>query len=401
MQKIFKIELVEEPFQNYLEILNDLYLPLIGEKGVFLYVNYLMNKNAEVSYEELLKNCNISSDELFILNKKMNSIQLIKIFESSSNTLIKLFSPKSGYSFLSSVALKTLFISSTNEATQKKIFSKYLFKIEKNYKEIIYNLNDAFAFDIDKKMDNKDIFINMVKNDNYLRINGNFSIAKCFIYLKKNYPNLKIEDINEKDIDKIIEYSNLYGINERKIASILSKSIKNDDGYQIDFNKFNKEIDLYLKYDNKVKKINEEKETLSISLSSNNGKLIEYYLNTPPLKLIADKTNGIQASKSEKDAVKLLKEKYSLSDGLINVINDYLLSNYGFININYAEDFARRLKRNNIDGVFEALDFLLENKEKSNKKDDKIKKEKKITSKEEKNDQEESLDYLDIETDFD
>ena len=401
MQKIFKIELVEEPFQNYLEILNDLYLPLIGEKGVFLYVNYLMNKNTEVSYEELLKNCNISSDELFILNKKMNSIQLIKIFESSFNTLIKLFSPKSGYSFLSSVALKTLFISSTNEATQKKIFSKYLFKIEKNYKEIIYNLNDAFAFDIDKKIDNKDIFINMVKNDNYLRINGNFSIAKCFIYLKKNYPNLKIEDINEKDIDKIVEYSNLYGINERKIASILSKSIKNNDGYQIDFNKFNKEIDLYLKYDNKVKKINEEKEALSISLSSNNGKLIEYYLNTPPLKLIADKTNGIKASKSEKDAVKLLKEKYSLSDGLINVINDYLLSNYGFININYAEDFARRLKRNNIDGVFEALDFLLENKEKSNKKDDKIKKEKKITSKEEKNDQEESLDYLDIETDFD
>lgn len=43
MQKNYKIDLIEKPISNFLEVLNDLYLPLISKKALNLYIFYLSN----------------------------------------------------------------------------------------------------------------------------------------------------------------------------------------------------------------------------------------------------------------------------------------------------------------------------------------------------------------------
>lgn len=296
----------------------------------------------------------------------MISLKLIKIFESEDDSLIKVFSPLSGFNFFQSIALKTIFISKVDENYQKEMFNKYLFKINKKYKEIAYTLNDCFSFD---SISTINLFNDSNKN-NLLKINGKFSLAKCFIVIKKELPSLKIEDLSSEEILKISEYSNLYGLNESKVANILLKSIdiNKEYGHKIDFNTFNKQVELYLKYDSKIIDNKKKNESIKLDLlnDSSNSKLIEYYLNTPPLKLIEDRTKGIKASKQEFDALQILENKYNLSNGIINVIFDYLIKNYGFINSKYVEDIARVFKRKDINGVFEALDYL------TNKKKDKV-----------------------------
>ena len=366
MQKNYKIDLIEKPISNFLEVLNDLYLPLISKKALNLYIFYLSNDKKDFLNLKIQEENEINSDELFIANKLLISLKLIKIFESEDDSLIKVFSPLSGFNFFQSIALKTIFISKVDENYQKEMFNKYLFKINKKYKEIAYTLNDCFSFDSFSTIN----LINDSNKNNLLKINGKFSLAKCFIVIKKELPSLKIEDLSSEEILKISEYSNLYGLNESKVANILLKSIdiNKEYGHKIDFNTFNKQVELYLKYDSKIIDNKKKNESIKLDLlnDSSNSKLIEYYLNTPPLKLIEDRTKGIKASKQEFDALQILENKYNLSNGIINVIFDYLIKNYGFINSKYVEDIARVFKRKDINGVFEALDYL------TSKKKDKV-----------------------------
>ena len=362
MQKNYKIDLIEKPISNFLEVLNDLYLPLISKKALNLYIFYLSNDKKDFLNLKIQEENEINSDELFIANKLLISLKLIKIFESEDDSLIKVFSPLSGFNFFQSIALKTIFISKVDENYQKEMFNKYLFKINKKYKEIAYTLNDCFSFDSFSTIN----LINDSNKNNLLKINGKFSLAKCFIVIKKELPSLKIEDLSSEEILKISEYSNLYGLNESKVANILLKSIdiNKEYGHKIDFNTFNKQVELYLKYDSKIIDNKKKNESIKLDLlnDSSNSKLIEYYLNTPPLKLIEDRTKGIKASKQEFDALQILENKYNLSNGIINVIFDYLIKNYGFINSKYVEDIARVFKRKDINGVFEALDYLISKK---------------------------------------
>lgn len=367
MQDKIKIEKVEEQISNFLSVLNDLYLPLIGKDSFNLYIFYLSNDSKNIKINDLLNENSIKSEDFYLFNKKLNALNLIKMYESDDELLIKVFSPLSGFNFFKSIALKTVFISKVSEEYQKEMFNKYLYKINKKYKEIIFTLNDCFSYDVI----NNENLVNSLKVDNGIKINGKFSIAKCFSFLKKTFPDLKIENFSSEDIVKVIEYSNLYGIKENKIAEFLTKSIEKEDSniYKINFKKFNKEVEMFLKYENKLLKDKTKKEEIKFKNNSNsdNSKLIEYYLSTPPLELIKDRTRGLEASKDELKTVNLLFETYGLDRGIINAINDYLLTTYGFINPSYAEQFARVFKRKDINGLFEVLEYLYKKNKNSSK----------------------------------
>ncbi len=406
MQKNYKIDLIEQPISNFLEVLNDIYLPLITKKALNLYIFYLSNNKKEFLDLDIYSENEITSDELYLLHKVLISLKLIRVFEGEEDSLIKVFSPLSGFNFFQSIALRTVFLSKVDEKYAKDMFNKYLFKINKKYKEISYSLNDCFSFDF---ANNKEL-INSIDKSKALTINGKFSIAKCFIVVKKELPNLKIEDLSSGEILKITELSNLYGINESKIGNMLVKSIdvNNEYGKKVDFTKFNKQVELYVKYDQKLQSDKKKNDNIKLDLlnDSSNSKLIEYYLNTAPLKLIEDRTKGIKASKQELDTLNILNNKYSLSNGLINVIFDYLLTQYGFINSQYAEDLARVFKRKDINGVFEALDYLsLKKKNYLNKDENKKENIMQVNTKEEVK-EDKKISYLfddndDIKTDFD
>ena len=408
MQKNYKIDLIEQPISNFLEVLNDIYLPLITKKALNLYVFYLSNNKKEFLDLDIYNENEITSDEFYLLNKTLISLKLIKLFEGEEDSLIKVFSPLSGFNFFQSIALRTVFLSKVDEKYSKEMFNKYLFKINKKYKEITYSLNDCFSFD---SLNNKEL-INSIDKSKALTINGKFSIAKCFIVIKKEFPNLKIEDLSSEEILKITELSNLYGISESKIGNMLIKSIdiNKEYGKKVDFTKFNKQVEMYIKYDQKLQSDKNKNDNIKLDLlnDSSNSKLIEYYLTIAPLKLIEDRTKGIKASKKELDILNVLNNKYSLSNGLINVIFDYLLNQYGFINNQYAEDIARVFKRKDINGVFEALDYLSSKKKNSiNKEDKKVENKVVINKKEEVIKKEDKkISYLfdetdDIKTDFD
>ncbi len=404
MQENIKIEKVEEPILNFLNVLNDLYLPLIGKDSFDLYIYYLSHYSSNLLINKILEDNSIKSEDFYLINKKLNALNLIKIYEKNDDLLIKVFSPLSGFNFFQSIALKTVFISKVSNEYQKEMFKKYLYKVDKTYKEINYTLNDCFSYDVitDENL------VSSLKTNNSIKINGKFSIAKCFSVLKKTYPDLKIEDFKGEEIAKIVEYSNLYGIKENKIANFIIKSIVIDESNnkKIDFKIFNKEVEMYLKYDNKLikDKVNKDEIKFKVDSNSDNSKLIEYYLSTPPLKLIKDRTKGIEASKDELKTVNLLYEKYNLDNGIINAINDYLLTNYGYINSSYAEQYARLFKRKEINGLFEVLDYLYKKSNKNSKetiKENKVIDNKINNSNKKENKIEYLFDDLDSVTDFD
>ena len=382
METKISIYKLEDYPTNFLEILNDLYLPIIGRDALNLYLCYSSNDDKKYSFDEFVSLGELNHDAFYLANKKLIALRLISKYVKDEETIILVKSPISPYKFLSSVSLKTLFESTTTKKVQNAVFKKYIKDLNLDgFTKIDVCLSEIFTFSIDNCGDK-----NELKVQDTIKNKSGFSTSKCYSYLKKKI-KLSIEDFSNEEVEKIADLANLFAIKEQKMSDLLIKCINIDEevGKRIDFERLQKNINFYLKYDSNLPKEIKKDVKLTFKSNSDNSKLVEYYLSISPVELLEKSLGGIKPGKSEIDIVKLLQDKYNFSNGIINVLLDFQLNKYGFLNTNYIESYASFFKRKNVEDVFKALDVLYtnnkevkkdnENKHKDiyeTKKDDKV-----------------------------
>lgn len=222
-----------------LEVLTNMYLPLIGEGALSLYL-FLNNTSEEISVKKVLDTFSYSNLGTLIKSlNKLEGIGLLKEFTKDDKpTLLKLIQPLSGKSFLNNNILKPFLITRIGEVEYEKLWNYYFdSKKVKGYKEITKSFDEVF-----EKSKERNIFIdnNQAEESDIEIRNASFDYTYFKMLLDGQIP---LEVLNDENVRKeVIKVSYNYGLNEHEMYDAVKKCIINDK--DIDFTK----IGLYASY---------------------------------------------------------------------------------------------------------------------------------------------------------
>ena len=180
------------------EVLNMLYLPIIGPTAISLYNIFLndLHKNKAVSEElnhnHLLSNLRISSEELLEARNSLEGIGLLKVYlkkDTVNNYLYELYSPISSHEFFYHPIFNIVLYNNVGKSEYERLVEYFKMpKVSKEgYTEITKNFNDVFkaipctSFDIYKDNIRKYNKLKLNIDSNFIyqrfaRINNIFSI---------------------------------------------------------------------------------------------------------------------------------------------------------------------------------------------------------------------------------
>lgn len=346
--KIYKTS--ENPL-NYIEFLNDYYLPIINKNSYFLYLFLFNYKDIELTELNLLIKLNFNKDEYIESRKILEAIGLINTFKDESDYVIVINKVLSPSKFFSKTHLRALLLSSLkNDKDEfKKIEDKYISKYSlSGYTDISSSLFSVFK--VEPSNDSKKL--NFIKND--YDSNKIFSLSSFMSYIKAN-SQISSKSFSQEDYEKINNISKLYSLNEKEIANyIINFYDPLNKINKFNFNALEKEI---IKDQMFVKKENISKE------SSSNDELVLYYKSLSPLDFLRNSLNGKEPSKLEKNIILTLSNDYGLNREKINAILDYTLkkdNNKLFKDsvITYLSPYLRSGK----DDIYALLDSLYDTK---------------------------------------
>ena len=219
-----------------MDVLNMLYLPIIGPMAVSLY-NILYNDlnrsntvSESLSHAHLLANLHISSKELMEVRNVLEGIGLIKSYikkDSVNNYIYEIYSPISSHEFFSHPIFNIVLYNNVGKSEYERLINYFkLPKVNKDgYIEITKKFNQVFesvpctSFDIYKDNIRK-------YNKQRLNIDSNFDMN----FLIESMPKQIDRKIFTKDLQElIISLAYLYDIDATKMGNII-KSCINERG---------------------------------------------------------------------------------------------------------------------------------------------------------------------------
>ena len=376
-----------------LEVLYNMYLPLIGEASLTTYL--LLNNlfEDEVSVKKILDMLSYSNLQTLIRNiNKLEGIGLLKEYNKEGKpTLLKVIRPLSGKSFLNNNILKPFLITSIGEVEYEKLREEYFdFKKVKGYVDVTKSFDEVFS-----KTKERHIFIdeNGDEESNIEIRNASFDYTYFKMLLDNILPMEVLDDINLKK--EIIKVSYNYNLNEHEMCDALKKSMTNDK--DIDFSK----IGLYAGYiyQNKVPdgvinfKDNEVVE-YDHEFTSGDLELLRVAKAQSIAQTLAQVSGGKGSLVEVRDFTRLI-ETTGLSIGAVNIMIMHLVNQKEGDNLsyNYIEKVARNWMKA---GVKTAEDALLFIKKKEDNKKSRTVTEPEWMKEEEKKEKEEKENTSDI-----
>ena len=352
--KIVKVRLSGSDY----EVLTNMYLPLIGEGSITLYI--LLNNllSDEVSTKKILDM--LSYNNLSLLNRNINKLEGIGLLKEynkeGKSAIVKIIQPLSPKNFLNNSILKSFLISSIGETEYDKLREYYFeSKKVKGYNDVTKSFDEVF-----EKSKEKNIIINYESDEesNIEIRNSNFDYTYFKMLLDNELPQ---ELLNDESLKKeIITISYNYGLNEHEMYDALKKSIIND--HDIDFNKI--AICAGYIYQNKVPdgiinfKDNEVVE-YSHEFSSGDIALLNYVKNTSIADVLAKVSGGKGSLVEVRDFTKLI-ETTGLSMGAVNIMIIDLVNKKEGDNLsyNYIEKIARNWMKAGVRNAEDALLYI-------------------------------------------
>lgn len=336
--------------------LNDLYLPIIGYLPIQIY-NILISEyeskiNSSIftnTYNKLINKLKINQEELLHSFKLLESVSLISTYLDNSDLstpkIIHFINePLNFFNFIQNDNLNRLLKNkiSDDEYTELKykynnniIKSSYI-NVSKDISYLIDELNlDEFELDfnalytyVSQKINNHFLFDEISKQKiNYYYKKHNFTISQLGDCI---YNSLMIEDNKY-----IISYNVLIS----KLENMLSNSIPKNINI---ITKINRKYDFFLN--------NVDSETYKM--------IYDDYVNNNSENYIISITKD-EIGYEMSNLLKLLREKFFLSDEIINCIIDYsLFHNYGRLVPNYIKKIAKSINNLSFDSLKSVISYL-------------------------------------------
>ncbi|MBO8427464.1 MAG: DnaD domain protein [Firmicutes bacterium] len=349
---------------EYIEFLYTLYLPLIGQKAVFLYEffnNYYRYGYRNDTLEHLVTLSSLSLQDFLFERNKLEAINLISTYKNNDDNFIIIINPiLSPKNFFNNDVLKGLFIENIGKEKALEIMDHYEIDDDTSgYKDISKGITDMFSvnFNIDNLDLGKD---KKLISTNKIKMKDNFSDLTLLNFISEN-SNINIKAITENEINKIHNIGVLFGLNEKIMGEITIDSFKylNKIGEKIDLENVSKraknEVISSKSYNRRINKKNK----VIINSNSPVSEKIKYYQEVSPRDLLKNRQNGAEPVSSDLNIIEYLSNNMDFDYSIINAILDYTLDHTNeSLSKNYVEKIAAFLKRKNVRNCLEALEAL-------------------------------------------
>ncbi len=373
------------------EIINMLYLPIIGSNSVMLYnifLNDLNNQNlysSELTHAHLLSNLHISIKELESARNILEGIGLLKTYlkrDTVSRYIYELFSPVSVSEFFTHPIFNIVLYNNVGKAEYERLTNYFkMVRVNKEgYEEVTHSFSSVFksipasSFDMYKDNIRK-----------YNKQNLNIDSTLDMNTLIETLPSQINKKIFTKDMQElIINLSYLYDIDTYKMQNIIKVCI-NEKG-NINKEELRKSCRNNYKFDHSdvlptiVERTQPDYLRKPIGDNSKIAKMIYTFETVSPYDFLKSKHNGGEPVKRDISLIENLLIDYKLKPGVINVLIDYVLkTNDNKLTKNYVESIAGEWARKNIETVEEAMEIARKahksnEKFRNNKKVDAVKK---------------------------
>jgi len=352
------------------ETLSNLYQPIIGYSALAVYFTLWSETSIQkvLSYsthEQLFIKMKIAPGNFIEARKLLEAVGLLKTkLEKISGGNIyhyELMNPKTPYGFFNDTLLYGMFIQALGEGDAERI--KRVYEVSTSNQDegedISSSFNEVFHPDFEDQS-----FIKAANSENKTvgrnkaQIETNFSYEKFFCALKE------ISQINEKAISKkemkeIERLSSLYGIDEETAAQVVANNYEpnKEKGERVDIDEVNKAFINEANYTFVNKKRNHKKS--EVSSESQLASKINLFENTSPIEVLKLLQGGTKAAPADIRIIETLSKDYGLSNGVINVIIDFVLSmNNNVLSRAYCEKIAASFNREGIETTIDAMNYL-------------------------------------------
>lgn len=356
-----------------MEIINLLYLPIIGPLAVSLYnvlyndLDHLKTMSDNLTHAHLLANLHLSCKELVEVRYVLEAIGLIKSYvktDSVNRYIYELYSPVSCHEFFSHPILNIVLYNNVGKIEYDRLIN--YFKIPKvnkeGYTEITKKFNQVFdsvpctSFDMYKDNIRK-------YNKQKLNIDSNFDIN----FLIESMPKQIDKKIFTKDLQElIISLAYLYDIDATRMGSII-KSCINERG-TVNRDELRKVARDHYQFDHSgllptvVEQTQPEYLRKPIGDNSNIAKMIYTFETVSPYDFLRSKCGDAEPVKRD---VKLLEDlliDHKLKPGVVNVLVDYVLkTNDNKLTRSLVETIAGQWERKKIETVEDAMEIARKN----------------------------------------
>lgn len=356
-----------------MEIINLLYLPIIGPLAVSLYnvlyndLDHLKTMSDNLTHAHLLANLHLSCKELVEVRNVLEAIGLIKSYvktDSVNRYIYELYSPVSCHEFFSHPILNIVLYNNVGKIEYDRLIN--YFKIPKvnkeGYTEITKKFNQVFdsvpctSFDMYKDNIRK-------YNKQKLNIDSNFDIN----FLIESMPKQIDKKIFTKDLQElIISLAYLYDIDATRMGSII-KSCINERG-TVNRDELRKVARDHYQFDHSgllptvVEQTQPEYLRKPIGDNSNIAKMIYTFETVSPYDFLRSKCGDAEPVKRD---VKLLEDlliDHKLKPGVVNVLVDYVLkTNDNKLPRSLVETIAGQWERKKIETVEDAMEIARKN----------------------------------------
>ncbi len=351
-------------------ILSMLYMPIIGNTAVSLYLTFFNELKAssymsnELNHHHLMTVMNLSLETIKEARVKLEGIGLLKTYyvEGNINSFVyELYSPLSASEFFTHPIFNMVLYNNVGKEEYNRILN--YFKMPsinlKGYTEI------TSTFDMTFKS----------RDYNNFEANNKDIVSKC--KLKLNYESdydfdLLISSIpskifNPKALNKsmkelIVDLSFLYEIDSMTMVDLI-KTALNEKGL-IDKEELRKNVRKYYQYNHEnrlpslVFKTQPEYLRSPSGDNTNRGKIIKIFENFSPYEFLKSKYKGSKPTAQDMKILEMLIVDLKLNSAVVNVLIDYILkTNNNKLVKAYAETIAGQWKRCGVETAKEAMEL--------------------------------------------
>lgn len=362
-------------------ILNMLYMPLIGNIAVMLYLKLqseVVNNtfiSSELNHHHLMTSMGLTLDNIKEARLKLEGIGLMKAYykEGSVNSYVyELYSPVSSNEFFSHPVFNIVLYNNVGKSEYNRLVN--YFKTPhiqlKDYIDITTPIDKVFKSSsyTEVELETKD-FIS--KNKLMLSYEMNFDFDLLSSMLEKNIFNEK--SLNKSAKELITSLSFLYDIDPINMADLIKSSL-NEKG-NIEKDELRKNVRKFYQYNNEFRLpsllFKKQNEYLKVASGDNSrkGRIIKVFENYSPYEFLKAKNKGVKPTPRDMSILEELLIDIKLNPAVVNVLIDYILkTNNNKLVKNYVETIAGQWKRSNIETASEAMEMAeKEHKKKYNK----------------------------------
>lgn len=366
-------------------VINTLYMPIIGNIAVVLYLKLQSETrntfiSSELTHHHLMTSMGITLDNIKEARLRLEGIGLMKTYyhKGEVNSYVyELYSPVSASEFFNHPIFNVVLYNNVGKNEYNRLYD--YFKLPhitlKDYEEITAPFDSVYKsrnYTL-LELGNEDI---ISKNKLLLKYELDYDFDLLIATLPKDIFNEKC--LNKSMRELIINLSFLYEIDPLDMADLIRASLTEKGN--IDKEELRKNTRKFYQFnnDNRLPSLlfKTQPEYLKSANGDNSkrGRIIRVFENTTPTEFLRAKYKGGKPTDRDMKILEMLLQDLKLTPAVVNVLIDFVLkTNNNKMNKQYIEAIAGQWKRSGIETASEAMDLAAKEYKKKTKNESKKK----------------------------